>query len=284
MAIPIMPEESLYANAINAALKGDGGYIEQDVSALVPVQDSVWQDGTVQTVNARDLHVFLGVGRDFSNWIKGRIEQYGFVENQDFVVVSPVLADQKGQGGDRRSIDYHITLDMAKELSMVERNAKGKEARQYFIACEKRLKNTIAMPNFADPVAAARAWADEYEAKLKAEALNRALAQQIETDRPYTEIARAITGSGTMVVRDWIALMKDDHGIKLKEKRVREFLHDSGYWYWTQTHPRETRAYSQFSHLFKLEPELVNGIYRNVLKITGQGVLELTPVVIKHFS
>jgi phage anti-repressor protein len=79
------------------------------------------------------------VGKDFSNWIKDRIEQYDFLENQDFVC-SPVLATN-GKGGHNRK-DYHITLDMAKELAMVERNEKGKQARQYFIECEKRLKST----------------------------------------------------------------------------------------------------------------------------------------------
>lgn len=85
---------------------------------------------TKQAVNARDLHAFLEVGKDFSNWMKDRINQYEFTENQDFVC-SPVLASE-GRGGHNR-IDYHLSLDMAKELSMVERNEKGKQARQYFI-------------------------------------------------------------------------------------------------------------------------------------------------------
>jgi phage anti-repressor protein len=90
----------------------------------------------IQTVNARDLHVFLEVGKDFSTWIKDRVAAFGFVENQDFVLDSPISGNQVSHGGDRRSIQYHLTLDTAKELSMVERNAKGKQARQYFIECE----------------------------------------------------------------------------------------------------------------------------------------------------
>ncbi|MGE3682057.1 MAG: antA/AntB antirepressor family protein [Bdellovibrionales bacterium] len=81
----------------------------------------------VQTVNARDVHAFLGVGRDFSNWIKGRIEEFGFVQGTDFEIFdSPDLADQTGRGGDRRSKHYALTLSMAKELCMVERNEQGK--------------------------------------------------------------------------------------------------------------------------------------------------------------
>ncbi|MBF0424314.1 MAG: antA/AntB antirepressor family protein [Magnetococcales bacterium] len=100
--------------------------------------------GGVPTVNARDLYTFLRVGRDFSNWIKDRIRRFKFQENQDFVIDSPNLANQKdGRGGDRRSQEYHLTLDMAKELAMVENNAKGREARRYFIEAEKRLRSGL---------------------------------------------------------------------------------------------------------------------------------------------
>ncbi len=136
----------------------------------------------VQLIDARRLHDFLGVGRDFSNWIKGRIQEYGFEENIDYVVSlrreqacrfdspnwanqtsvfdpcgeepfndSPigVIADsttpvkERGRGGDQRSIDYFLTLDMAKELAMVERSARGREARRYFIACERQLRQLL---------------------------------------------------------------------------------------------------------------------------------------------
>ena len=109
------------------------------MNEIISVGQSSIGGNVEQTVNARDLHYFLGVGKDFSNWVKDRIEQYGFIENQDFVC-SPVLASN-GRGGHNRK-DYHLTLDMAKELSMVERNDKGKEARQYFIACEKKLRES----------------------------------------------------------------------------------------------------------------------------------------------
>ena len=124
------------------------------MNELIQVAERQIGDGAIQTVNARELHAFLGVGKDFSNWMKGRIEQYGFVENQDFVFDSPVLANQTGRGGDRRSKEYHLSLDMAKELSMVERNDKGKQARLYFIECERRAKaNVIDITTaLADPV------------------------------------------------------------------------------------------------------------------------------------
>lgn len=88
-----------------------------------------------KAVSARELHQFLGVGRDFSNWIKNRIEEYGFVENQDFEVFAKI---GENPNGGRPSKEYAISLDMAKELSMVEKTEKGKLARLYFIEMEKK--------------------------------------------------------------------------------------------------------------------------------------------------
>lgn len=81
---------------------------------LVPVFTGQITEESTQLCNARDLHAHLKVGRDFSNWIKGRIDEFSFVEGVDFFVFdSPIPANQKKRrGGDRRSIDYHLTLDM----------------------------------------------------------------------------------------------------------------------------------------------------------------------------
>ncbi len=97
----------------------------------------VEERNNTQVVNARELHQFLMVGRDFSTWIKSRIEKYGFVENEDFEVF-PNFGENPNGG--RPTKEYAITLDMAKELAMVENNEQGRIARKYFIECEKRLK------------------------------------------------------------------------------------------------------------------------------------------------
>jgi len=89
-------------------------------------------------VSAKELYDFLFEGVEkatpFSMWIKRRISEYGFVENQDFVTY---LLESTGG---RKLKDYSMTLDMAKELSMVEKTIVGKKARKYFIKCEKRLR------------------------------------------------------------------------------------------------------------------------------------------------
>lgn len=91
-----------------------------------------------KAVSARGLHQFLGSKRDFSNWIKDRIRKYGLVEDQDYTRFAKNVETTGG-----RSLEYALTIDCAKELSMVEANAKGQQARQYFIACENRLKEAV---------------------------------------------------------------------------------------------------------------------------------------------
>ena len=107
------------------------------MNELIALNQSAINGELQQTVNARELHAFLEVRTRFNDWIASRINEYDFVENQDFIIFTEnSVKMQKG----RPSKDYYITLDMAKELAMVERNDKGKQARQYFIECEKQLK------------------------------------------------------------------------------------------------------------------------------------------------
>ncbi|VEJ44932.1 antA/AntB antirepressor family protein [Bartonella vinsonii] len=108
------------------------------MNTLIKITEQTIDQETVQAVNARELHTFLEVKSEFRNWIKNRIEEYGFLENKDFISFAKILAKPKGG---RPSTEYHITLDMAKELSMVERNEKSRQARRYFIECEKKLKS-----------------------------------------------------------------------------------------------------------------------------------------------
>lgn len=100
-------------------------------------------DTLIQAVNARELHAFLQVQTKFADWIKQRIAEYDFIENQDFVSFSQNC--EKPKGG-RPTTEYAITLDMAKELSMVERNEQGKMARHYFIECERIARQVMTAP------------------------------------------------------------------------------------------------------------------------------------------
>jgi phage anti-repressor protein len=93
----------------------------------------------VNAVNARDIHAYLGVGRDFSNWIKQRINKYGFVENIDYIRLAKtgeVINQQLTDVGN--PIEYHLSPDMTKQIAMVENNDKGRIVRLYYIDLERR--------------------------------------------------------------------------------------------------------------------------------------------------
>lgn len=115
---------------------------------LIKIQPQAIGGQTIETVNARDLHSFLEVGKVFANWIKDRIDQYNFIENLDYVVIAETGNNPLGG---RPSREYAIGIDMAKELAMVERNDKGRQARQYFIECERRLKQQTT-PAMLSPI------------------------------------------------------------------------------------------------------------------------------------
>lgn len=119
------------------------------------------------TISGRELHKFLQIGTAYKDWFP-RMVEYGFVEGVDFCS----KMSKTSPNGGRPSINHDLTIGMAKEICMIQRNERGKQARLYFIECERRLKEQQkpALPDFTDPVIAARAWADEVEKKQLAEA------------------------------------------------------------------------------------------------------------------
>ena len=110
-------------------------------SNLIPVFSGLIQNQQVQLCNARSLHAFLESKQQYSHWIKDRIADYGFQQNEDYLIVT-----ERTNGRPRK--EYHITLDMGKELGMVERNERGRQIRKYFIECERRATQPkqIALP------------------------------------------------------------------------------------------------------------------------------------------
>lgn len=167
----------------------------------------VISQGDSLLIDARILHQTLKVGRDFSNWIKARIEEFGFEPNKDFFssIDSPNLANQKtGRGGDRRSIQVHLTLDMAKELAMVERNEIGRSIRRYFIQKEKEARGISHLPREAGLFKG-----------LKAKRFND------RTMYPYREVLERCgykpSNNGGRAQRYWMHFVKEDKKLFVTE-------------------------------------------------------------------
>jgi phage anti-repressor protein len=166
---------------------------------LITLHTKTLAGNTVETVSARELHVFLGSKQDFSTWIKARIEDYDFQEEQDYLRVEPAAPQKNGAEKStayenwQGRIEYYITLDMAKELAMVERNAKGKEARRYFIACERQLK----AQNATEPTSAVTIAATEFRALYQ-------MLRAMELDRN----AAAIGANGAIIRTSGVNLLE----------------------------------------------------------------------------
>jgi len=123
-------------------------------------------------VSGRELHEFLEINEKYNDWFR-RMCTYGFEETIDFV--SFTVNSEKPLGG-RPALDHVLKLDMAKEIAMIQRNEKGKQARLYFIEVEKRYRNELQLKIPQTYAQALRAYADEVEQRETLEiALNQSL-------------------------------------------------------------------------------------------------------------
>lgn len=101
------------------------------MSQLIPTQSN--EQGNL-LVSGRDLHKFLEVGTRYNVWFP-RMVEYGFAENVDFIRVTQKCDTL---GGEQEMVDHHLRIEMAKEICMIQRNEKGRQARQYFLDLERK--------------------------------------------------------------------------------------------------------------------------------------------------
>lgn len=159
------------------------------------------------TVSARDLHAALEVKDHFKDWFP-RMCDYGFEEGKDF------CGFLRESSGGRPARDAEITIEMAKEICMLQRSEKGKQARQYFIQLEKDWNSPEKIMSRALQIAN-----DQI----------RSLTARVEADAPAVYFANAITGSETnILVRDLAKLLKQN-GVDTGERRLYELLRNDGF-------------------------------------------------------
>jgi anti-repressor protein len=191
-----------------------------------------------RAVNARELHQFLESKYQFANWIQERITKYGFVENQDYEVFKENL---KNSNGGRPQTEYALSVDMAKELSMVENNEKGRLARKYFIECEK-IAREVAMASYQieDPIKRAERWIEEQKEKKALEAKN----LEMQPKAQYFD---------ELVERSLLTGFRDTaKELGLKQSEFIKILIDRGYIY--RTPKGELRPIAKYTNdLFELK-------------------------------
>lgn len=154
-----------------------------------------------KAVSARELYEFLEVDTPLHKWIIRMIEYLELKENIDYIVTDKIVQNS-GLSGGRPSKEYFLTLDAAKEISMLQRSEKGKEARKYFIECEKKLKeHQLAIPNFSNPYEAALAWAESYKREqLAIEERNIAIKTKSQINNKITATAMATASAAVRKV------------------------------------------------------------------------------------
>lgn len=184
-------------------------------NGIVPVYES--ENGA--TVDARTLHSGLQVGRDFSNWIKDRLEKYGFAENQDYILLTG-FGEQKGSGGHNK-IEYALTLDCAKEIAMAESTEQGHIVRKYFIGVEKDWNSPAKL------MARALVLANAELSNVMQE--NSVLNSKIEQDKPKVLFADSVATAKTSILIGELAKIIRQNGVDTGEKRLFEWLRQNGY-------------------------------------------------------
>lgn len=167
------------------------------------------------TLSARELHKFLGVTERFGNWFE-RMNQYGFQESIDYLgrKVFNTQAHQELQ-------DYEITLDMAKEIAMIQRSDKGKEVRQYFLELERRWNSPEAVMNRAL----------EYSRK-QVKALmeeKQGLIEENKELKPKALFADAVSASNESILIGQLAKLIRQNGYEIGQNRLFEWMRENEY-------------------------------------------------------
>ncbi|HLS30284.1 MAG TPA: phage antirepressor KilAC domain-containing protein [Flavobacteriaceae bacterium] len=179
-----------------------------EVKELINLQEQ--DDGTI-AVSGRELHEFLEIGTQYTKWFD-RMTEYGFEKNVDYGAISQKRLT--AQGNSTTYIDHVLTIDMAKEVSMIQRNEKGKLARRYFIEVEKAWNSPEMIMKRALQIA---------DRKIED------LQTQIATDKPKVLFADAVDASHTTILVGELAKLIKQNGVDIGQNRLFEWLRENGF-------------------------------------------------------
>ena len=172
-----------------------------------------------QLVSGRELHKFLEIKTPYTQWFE-RMVEYGFVENTDFIPVSQ-KSESGGISGVKVVQDHLMTLNMAKEISMLQRNEKGKLARQYFIKCEEAWNSPEMILARANQIQSHMI--DNYSERIKL------LENKIEENKPKVIFADAVATSQSSILIGDLAKLIKQNGVDTAQKRLFDYMRENGF-------------------------------------------------------
>ena len=224
-------------------------------------------DNQEPIVGGRELHEALGIETRYSDWFK-RMCEYGFVENQDYVLVTQKRVTNNPRNPYTEVINHAIKLDMAKEIAMIQRNEKGKEVRHYFIQVEKEYNSPERI------MARALRVANEELKKLTVD-VNK-LQLEIKEQKPKVIFADAVDTSRTSILIGDLAKLIQQNGFNIGQNRLFEWLRDNNYLIKSGERRNMPTQKSMELGLFEVKERSVinpNGSNRltRTTKVTGKG-------------
>ena len=175
-------------------------------------------DNEQPTVSARELHEKLNIGTQYTKWFE-RMTGYGFLENVDFQAISQKRLT--AQGNETTYTDHDISIDMAKQICMIQRSPEGKKIRQYFLDLEKAWNTPEQV------MARALKLADKEIDRLKAD--NKVLLEDTARMKPKEIFADAVSASHTTILIGELAKLLRQNGIDIGAKRLFAWMRDNGY-------------------------------------------------------
>lgn len=216
-------------------------------------------DGERQTTSARGLWEALGKPySQFTKWF-GQYKEYGFTENIDYRPISEKFLT--AQGNESTRTDYEITIDMGKEICMLQKSEKGKIIRQYFIELEKRWNSPEAV------MARALQMADKKLLQLQG---------KIEADKPKVLFADAVSTSKTSILVGDLAKLIKQNGYDIGATRLFEYLRQNGYLIKSGSSKNMPTQKSMELGLFGVKESVINNpdgsaVIKKTPKVTGKG-------------
>ncbi|KQL37162.1 antA/AntB antirepressor family protein [Psychrobacillus sp. FJAT-21963] len=219
-------------------------------------------------VSGRELHEFLEVAERFSKWWE-RMTGYGFENGLDYTPYQMVHPQNK-----QELIDYSMKLDMAKELAMIQRTDKGKEARQYFLQVEKAWNSPEMIIK--------RAMQIQDKKILELE-------NKIQEDKRYTDFGKVVEMSEAAVnIGAFVKIIYDKHGINIGRNKMFDWLRDKGYLIKSGREKNNPKQQFIEQGLFELRPTIISrsegDVQSHTTLITGKGQVKLTEILLSEFG